>query len=136
MAKGILLGFFCLKFLLQNLNTVIPMGILPKIVKPGFNLGTLTTNRFEHPNGVKVLVALGDVQASLYKVARKQEPVLHIGTSAQITFISNEKPAVSQDLSHLLRWPYFNEQWLVMAAALNGGNVFQLWAEVGGWLII
>jgi hypothetical protein len=50
--------------------------------------------------------------------------VLHIGTSSQLAFLVPSKPDLSKP--ELLYVPYFNEQCLVVAASLNGGNTLEL----------
>jgi hypothetical protein len=63
-------------------------------------------------------------------VLKQNQAVLHIGTSSQVAFLSNQKPEIDVYLNYLLRYPYFNGKCLVVAASLNGGNVFELLIRV------
>lgn len=63
--------------------------------------------------------------------------MIHIGTSAQIAVIidgDGGKRIEPMDTSHLRLMPYFDEdedgQHLLVAASLNGGNVFTAFIEV------
>lgn len=70
-------------------------------------------------------VGLGDLQCSvLSTVETPRDAVLNISTSAQITFVVDDfkpKPGPPED-SPVEYFPYFKNQFIAVAASLNGGN--------------
>lgn len=57
----------------------MPENLLPKIVNSTHIIGDLDTNlEFSHPKNVKVYVALGDLQTSMYKVLKDQQAGLKV----------------------------------------------------------
>ncbi|KAI6214925.1 hypothetical protein M3Y94_00325400 [Aphelenchoides besseyi] len=110
-----------------NVCKMIPNNLLPKIVSPGYELGFLKTNRMKcQRKDVRVYVSVGDLQASLFKVLKEKEAVLQISTSSQLIFLSPKLIPSTELPDSLLQTPYFNGKKLVVAASLNGGNVFEL----------
>lgn len=70
-------------------------------------------------------VSLGDLQCSvLSTVETGRDAVLNISTSAQISFVVEDyKPDSGPPKSTPLEYfPYFKNQFIVVAASLNGGN--------------
>lgn len=68
---------------------------------------------------------MGDLQCSvLSTVETLQDAVLNISTSAQFSFVIEDYvPSESPpDVLPLYYWPYFNKQYVAVAASLNGGN--------------
>lgn len=85
---------------------------------------------------------MGDLQCSvLSTVETPQDAVLNISTSAQITFVVEDYQPNSgpPELTPVEYFPYFKNQFIAVAASLNGGNslatfvkMLQQWAlELG-----
>ncbi|KAL3103900.1 hypothetical protein niasHT_022415 [Heterodera trifolii] len=97
-------------------------------LSPGTFIGR-TSLPFGHlPKGVPVTVPLGDLQASLLPFLSSGVAVLHIGTASQIAFVSQRSaeemsPKVVLPNS-IRRDPFFDDDFLLVAPSLNGGNVF------------
>ncbi|XP_044015057.1 sedoheptulokinase-like isoform X2 [Aphidius gifuensis] len=102
-----------------------PVELLPKkILKPGEIAGKLSHSWFGIPAGVPIGVALGDLQCSVYALLKgPNEAVLNISTSAQLTYVDpTYNPINKTQLNCIEYFPYFNDQYLAVAASLNGGN--------------
>lgn len=109
--------------ILQENN--FPVHLLPTIVKTGETAGKLSHCWYGIPSGTSVGAALGDLPCSV--LATLEEPtdaVLNISTSAQLAFImpSGFQPKQETSESLVLYFPYFEDRYLAVAAALNGGN--------------
>lgn len=106
-----------------------PIDLLPTVVKSGEIVGNLASSWNGIPEGTPVGVALGDLQCSiLATLDSKQDAVLNISTSAQLAIVTN----VITDLgcSTIEHLPYFNNDYLVVAASLNGGNVLATFVKM------
>ncbi|XP_075053045.1 sedoheptulokinase [Mixophyes fleayi] len=105
-----------------------PVSLLPDILDAGCIAGKTSYDWCGIPQGTEVGVALGDFQCAVYSsAAESTDAVLNISTSAQLTF---SMPAGFQPEDHpspaeaVTYFPYFKDQYLAVAASLNGGNVF------------
>ncbi|XP_063152070.1 sedoheptulokinase [Candoia aspera] len=116
-----------------------PVHLLPEVVESGDLAGETSVAWHQTPKCTKVGIALGDFQCSVYScMTEKSDAVLNISTSAQLTvFMPPEfQPVESPDpTSPLVYFPYFGNQYLVLAASLNGGNVMATFVNmVVGWM--
>ncbi|XP_072382089.1 sedoheptulokinase-like [Diabrotica undecimpunctata] len=106
-------------------NASFPVELLPEVRASGEIAGLLAGNWHSVPKGTPIGVGLGDLQCSvLSTVETPQDAVLNISTSAQISYVvdgytPNDGPPEVLPLNH---WPYFNDQYVAVAASLNGGN--------------
>ncbi|XP_066911025.1 sedoheptulokinase-like [Clytia hemisphaerica] len=92
-------------------------------------------------NHTVVYGALGDMQCAVRSCRPKgNEAVLNIGTSAQLSIIVDKDSSmvhqtISQNHSELQIVPYDQENVIVTAASLNGGNVLhQLATSLVSWM--
>ncbi|KAI3411828.1 hypothetical protein GPALN_001891 [Globodera pallida] len=133
---GYLSGY---KWTIQESSDVFPTHLLPTIVRPGTVVGHTSLPLTKLPRGVPVLVALGDLQASLLPFLGKGEAALHIGTASQIAFVSEEEAAEEATstvaLPDSVRCdPFFDGNFLLVAPSLNGGNVFEcFFRQIASW---
>ncbi|GMR44462.1 hypothetical protein PMAYCL1PPCAC_14657, partial [Pristionchus mayeri] len=105
--------------------------LLPSIVSPEHRAGeTRLFGRLERP--AVVLVALGDLQATMYPLLPDENCVaLNLGTSAQMAFRqSGEKDVEEYEKQLLARStcdlrPFFNNSNVIVSASMNGGNMVQ-----------
>ncbi|XP_057668448.1 sedoheptulokinase-like isoform X2 [Diorhabda carinulata] len=109
--------------ILKNAN--FPVELLPEVKASGKIAGYLAGNWHSVPKGTPVGVGLGDLQCSVLSTLETlEDAVLNISTSAQISFVvdsyvpNNGPPEVLP----LYYWPYFGQQYVAVAASLNGGN--------------
>ncbi|XP_029467201.1 sedoheptulokinase [Rhinatrema bivittatum] len=104
-----------------------PVSLLPEIAESGSTAGSTSCEWFSVPSGTEVGVALGDFQCSVYScMTDTTDAVLNISTSAQLTFSMPsgfEPPETPNHRSALAYFPYFDGNYLAVAASLNGGNV-------------
>ncbi|BET02360.1 FGGY family of carbohydrate kinases, N-terminal domain [Nesidiocoris tenuis] len=103
-----------------------PMIFLPQIVSSGTKAGLLSDTWNGIPANVPVMAALGDLQCSVLSVLHHpDDAVLNISTSAQLAFVlpptsSIHRPEGTETL--IEDWPFFEDNHLVVASTLNGGN--------------
>ncbi|XP_001952623.3 sedoheptulokinase isoform X1 [Acyrthosiphon pisum] len=98
-----------------------PVHLLPSVVQPGINVGTLYETIYNIPKGAVVGVALGDLQCSVMAtLTTMTDAVINISTSAQVAFIAKEIETQCDSVEY---FPYFENHFLAVAASLNGGNV-------------
>ncbi|XP_070571592.1 sedoheptulokinase-like [Ptychodera flava] len=102
-----------------------PVHLLPDVKIPGVEAGHLESSWCGIPKGIPVGVALGDMQCSILPSLKiETDAVLNISTSAQLSFKMprNFIPPHSEPGSAIEYFPYFNDSYLAVAAALTGGN--------------
>ncbi|GFO25253.1 sedoheptulokinase-like [Plakobranchus ocellatus] len=109
-----------------------PHHLLPQIIPAGKVAGH-TFGHANLPQGIPVFVALGDVQCTMFAVlSSPQDAAVNISTSIQLGFaVSKEKRenVVKKSPCCISFFPYFDGQELALFAGLNGGNIFQCFAE-------
>lgn len=113
-----------------------PVSFLPKVCQSGHIAGDLCDSWMSIPIGTYMSVALGDVQCSvLATLEQPNDAILNISTSAQLCFIArNYKPKLKPVLASIEYFPYFENEFLAVAASLNGGNVLSCFVNmVQGW---
>lgn len=102
-----------------------PIELLPRVCENGETAGSLFHNWLSIPQGTYVGVALGDLQCSaLVTMELSSDAVLNVSTSAQLCFITKDyepKPAIV--VAPVEYFPFFNNDFLAVAASLNGGNI-------------
>ncbi|CAH0400984.1 unnamed protein product [Chilo suppressalis] len=106
-----------------------PVPLLPDVVKSGEFVGKLVNPWSGIPEGTPVGAALGDLQCSILATLESdQDAVLNISTSAQLAIVvKNMSDLGFSTIEHL---PYFNNNYLVVAASLNGGNVLATFVKM------
>ncbi len=103
-----------------------------------FGLYDLKTNRFNYDfnaeivcdysiagayKNIPVSVAIGDNQASVFStLTDKNDLLINIGTGSQISVISNDIITVD----NIETRPYFDNEYLIVGAALCGGRAYSL----------
>ncbi|NWQ64739.1 SHPK Sedoheptulokinase, partial [Neopipo cinnamomea] len=115
-----------------------PVHLLPEVGDPGSTAGRTTHAWHGIPKGVKVGIALGDFQCSVYScLTERTNAVLNISTSAQLTIsmpLGFQPPETPDPCSAVTYFPYFSGDYLAVAASLNGGNVLATFvAMVAQW---
>ncbi|NWR84689.1 SHPK Sedoheptulokinase, partial [Furnarius figulus] len=104
-----------------------PVHLLPEVGDPGSIAGRTICAWHGIPKGAKVGIALGDFQCSVYScLTERTDAVLNISTSAQLTIsmpLGFQPPETPDPSSAITYFPYFNGDYLAVAASLNGGNV-------------
>ncbi|NWI95551.1 SHPK Sedoheptulokinase, partial [Pitta sordida] len=104
-----------------------PVHLLPEVGDPGSIAGRTVRAWHGIPKGTEVGIALGDFQCSVYScLTERTDAVLNISTSAQLTISMPpgfQPPETPDPSSALTYFPYFNGDYLAVAASLNGGNV-------------
>ncbi|CAG9761181.1 unnamed protein product [Ceutorhynchus assimilis] len=122
-------GYFNAK--LNSWNTGIlekvsfPVELLPEIRNSCKFAGHLVDIWHGIPKGTPIGVGYGDIQCSvLSTIETHSDAVLNISTSAQITFIAKNYQPPSKPIANasIEYFPYFNKQFIAIAASLNGGN--------------
>ncbi|KAL5235666.1 hypothetical protein ACI65C_003076 [Semiaphis heraclei] len=110
-----------------------PIHLLPSVVQPGINVGTLYETIHHIPKGTVVGVALGDLQCSVIAtLTTMTDAVINISTSAQVAFIAKEIETQCDGVEY---FPYFDNYFLAVAASLNGGNVLDFFVRsVFSWV--
>ncbi|CAH0554764.1 unnamed protein product [Brassicogethes aeneus] len=119
-----------------------PLKFLPSVEPAGACAGYLIENWHSIPAGTPIGVALGDIQCSvLSSIEHQKDAILNISTSAQICYVASKFSPTSgpPKFGPLEYYPYFNGQYVAVAASLNGGNsltsfvkMLQQWAlELG-----
>jgi sedoheptulokinase len=114
-------------------STGIDLNMLPKILPCGEVAGELSleaAKEFGIPQGVLVMVPIGDNQASLMGTIRdiKSEITLTLGTSSQASVISDSLIEV-KGITTFDNRPYAFKKTAVVAAAMCGGNAWKWLAE-------
>ncbi|KAL1498093.1 hypothetical protein ABEB36_008947 [Hypothenemus hampei] len=101
-----------------------PINILPEIRDSNQVAGHLIDSWHGIPKGTPIGVGYGDIQCSvLSTLETPSDAVLNISTSAQITFVAeNYKPSDQPEKSSVEYFPYFKDNYIAIAASLNGGN--------------
>ncbi|XP_031447457.1 sedoheptulokinase isoform X2 [Phasianus colchicus] len=104
-----------------------PVHLLPEVGDPGSIAGRTICAWHGIPKGTKVGIALGDFQCSVYScLTERTDAVLNISTSAQLTIsmpLGFQPPETPDPSSAVTYFPYFDGDYLAVAASLNGGNV-------------
>uniref|UniRef100_A0A8B9PP02 Sedoheptulokinase n=1 Tax=Apteryx owenii TaxID=8824 RepID=A0A8B9PP02_APTOW len=124
----------------KNWNTDIlkksgfPVHLLPEVGDPGSIAGRTICAWHGIPKGAEVGIALGDFQCSVYScLTERTDAVLNIGTSAQLTISMPpgfQPPETPDPFSAVTYFPYFNGNYLAVAASLNGGNVLATFVDM------
>ncbi|NXA05338.1 SHPK Sedoheptulokinase, partial [Sapayoa aenigma] len=108
-------------------NSGFPVHLLPEVGDSGSIAGRTVCAWHGIPKGAKVGIALGDFQCSVYScLTERTDAVLNISTSAQLTIsmpLGFQPPETPDPSSAVTYFPYFNGDYLAVAASLNGGNV-------------
>ncbi|XP_046758625.1 sedoheptulokinase isoform X2 [Gallus gallus] len=131
-------GFGCATiywYLKQRLKkSGFPVHLLPEVGDPGSIAGRTICAWHGIPKGTKVGIALGDFQCSVYScLTERTDAVLNISTSAQLTISmpSGFQPPETPDPSSAVTYfPYFDGDYLAVAASLNGGNVLATFVDM------
>ncbi|CAB3359912.1 Hypothetical predicted protein [Cloeon dipterum] len=135
------------KELLQEAG--FPVHFLPKVIPAGGVAGTLKQAWLGIPAGTPVGAALGDLQCSVFAnlVRPGFDAVMNISTSGQLGFVMQkefqpENKLADESISSVQYFPYFDGQYLAVAASLNGGNslalfvkILQQWAQELGFSV-
>lgn len=116
-----------------------PVNLLPQVKEVGSEAGTLKSDWFSIPQGIPVLVALGDLQCAIMSTIRDdKDAVLNISTSTQLAFPISQQgfipPATSPN--HAIEYfPYFSNTYIATVASLTGGSVMANFVQtLGEWL--
>ncbi|CAG9788839.1 unnamed protein product [Diatraea saccharalis] len=115
---------------IEILNSVnFPISLLPEVIRSGLYAGKLNSSWSGIPEGTPIGAALGDLQCSiLATLESEQDAVLNISTSAQLAIVVKDISDLGYStIEHL---PYFNNNYLVAAASLNGGNVLATFVKM------
>lgn len=109
-----------------------PVSILPKVCESGQIAGDLSDSWMSIPIGTYMAAALGDLQCStLATLELKSDAILNVSTSAQMCFVArNYKPKSKPVIAPIEYFPYFKDEYLAVAASLNGGNVISLFVNM------
>lgn len=116
-----------------------PLHLLPEVGDPGSIAGRTICAWHGIPKGTEVGIALGDFQCSVYScLTERTDAVLNISTSAQLTISMPpgfQPPETPDPSSAVTYFPYFNGDYLAVAASLNGGNVLATFVDmVSQWM--
>ncbi|NWZ23515.1 SHPK Sedoheptulokinase, partial [Asarcornis scutulata] len=116
-----------------------PLHLLPEVGDPGSIAGRTICAWHGIPKGTEVGIALGDFQCSVYScLTERTDAVLNISTSAQLTISMPpgfQPPETPDPSSAVTYFPYFNGDYLAVAASLNGGNVLATFVDmVSRWM--
>ncbi|EOA98691.1 Sedoheptulokinase, partial [Anas platyrhynchos] len=116
-----------------------PLHLLPEVGDPGSIAGRTICAWHGIPKGTEVGIALGDFQCSVYScLTERTDAVLNISTSAQLTILMPpgfQPPETPDPSSAVTYFPYFNGDYLAVAASLNGGNVLATFVDmVSQWM--
>ncbi|XP_062479488.1 sedoheptulokinase isoform X1 [Pezoporus occidentalis] len=111
-----------------------PIHLLPEVGDPGSIAGRTVSAWHGIPKGAKVGIALGDFQCSVYScLTERTDAVLNISTSAQLSISMPpgfQPPDMPDPSSAVTYFPYFNGDYLAVAASLNGGNVLAMFVDM------
>nr|XP_048679465.1 sedoheptulokinase isoform X4 [Caretta caretta] len=111
-----------------------PLDLLPEVGDPGGIAGRMPHDWHGIPKGAEVGIALGDFQCSVYScMTERTDAVLNISTSAQLTVpmpLGFQPPETPDSLSAVAYFPYFDGNYLAVAASLNGGNVLATFVDM------
>ncbi|NWU97823.1 SHPK Sedoheptulokinase, partial [Upupa epops] len=115
-------------------NSGFPVHLLPEVGDPGSIAGSTICAWHGIPKGATVGIALGDFQCSVYScLTERTDAVLNISTSAQLTTSMPpgfQPPEIPDPSSAIAYFPYFNGDYLAVAASLNGGNVMATFVDM------
>lgn len=102
-----------------------PISLLPRVCQNEEIAGDLSDSWLLIPIGTYMGVALGDLQCSvLATIELPNDAILNFSTSAQMCFVAkNYKPKLKPTITPTEYFPFFNNEFLCVAASLNGGNV-------------
>lgn len=116
-----------------------PVNLLPHVKDVGSEAGNLKTDWLCIPQGIPVLVGLGDLQCAIMSTIRdEKDAVLNISTSTQLAFPISQQgfipPATSPN--HAIEYfPYFGNTYIATVASLTGGSVMANFVQtLGEWL--
>ena len=119
-----------------------PTSLLPKVVMPATDVGTLQDKWFEIAAGTPVSVALGDLQCSVMSTLEDAEKdvVMNISTSAQMAFVMPAGFAPEKMLetgnSVIEYLPYLDGHYIATAASLTGGNAIAAFVKmIQRWVV-
>lgn len=122
-------GYFNCKANSWNMDILqeagFPVHLLPEIRESSQTAGTLVDSWHGIPKGTPIGLGYGDIQCSVLSTLEfPSDAVLNISTSAQITFVVDDYIPPDTPLldSPVEYFPYFNNQFITIAASLNGGN--------------
>ncbi|XP_059483457.1 sedoheptulokinase-like [Neocloeon triangulifer] len=114
-----------------------PVKFLPHVIPAGGVAGNLKQTWLGIPAGTPVGAALGDLQCSVFANLLRPglDAVINISTSAQLGFVmpndfQPEIKSADEDISSVQYFPYFDGQYLAVAASLNGGNSLALFVKI------
>ncbi|GJQ85007.1 hypothetical protein Trydic_g3669 [Trypoxylus dichotomus] len=124
-------GYFDCKNACWNMELLeeagFPVSLLPDVKNSGEIAECLADNWHMIPKGTPISVALGDLQCSVLATLESiNDAVLNISTSAQMAFVAQDfEPTVDEAPTPkpIEYYPFFHNQYLAVAASLNGGNV-------------
>ncbi|KAI6661175.1 Sedoheptulokinase-like [Oopsacas minuta] len=106
----------------------VPLDILPCVATTVI-AGKLTVDLNGLKLGIPVSVGLGDMQCSVLSASPTPgDLVVNVGTSAQAVLLRHVREVCLQDAVTVV--PYFNDSDILVAAALNGGNVIAKFVEM------
>ncbi|CAG9861992.1 unnamed protein product [Phyllotreta striolata] len=135
-------GYFNCRTSAWNLKLLekygLPVDMLPKVKPAGEIVGVLKERWHGLPDGIPIGVDMGDLQCSvLSTLTSDTDAVLNISTSAQMAFVAKKyiPPAGVPVVNPISYWPFFRNQFVAVAASLNGGNVLAMFVDtLKGWL--
>ncbi|KAF7272156.1 sedoheptulokinase-like isoform X2 [Rhynchophorus ferrugineus] len=110
-----------------------PVDFLPVIKDSSQIAGHLVECWHGIPKGTPIGIGYGDIQCSvLSTLENSSDAVLNISTSAQITFVAenyvaSDGPPAKSSVEY---FPYFNNQYIAVAASLNGGNTLATFVKM------
>lgn len=110
-----------------------PIRFLPKVKESGSLAGSLQSFWLDLQSGTKVSVAMGDLACSVYSVLQTpSDAVMNVGTSAQLVrgMPDGFVPPMDSHTSPVEYFPYFDNRYLAVAAALNGGNALSTFVDM------
>lgn len=102
-----------------------PVALLPRVCKSGEIAGDLSDSWLSIPIGTYMGVALGDLQCSaLMAMELPNDAILYVSSSARMCFIAkNYKPKLRPTVQPVEYFPFFNNNFIAVAASDNGGSI-------------